>query len=73
MPTSRTKAFPAAALSGARLLRIHRHLLACLDHVVGLRPLPSGRGMLRLKGGQELEVSRSAYPRLKAHLGLPGG
>lgn len=56
----------------AELIRIQRHLLLRPETVLGLRPASSGRLLVRLPGGQELEVSRGATPRLKARLGLSG-
>lgn len=58
-------AFPAAGL-----LRIQRHLLLRPEAVLGLRPLEGGRAAIRLAEGQDLEVSRTATPRLKELLGL---
>jgi DNA-binding LytR/AlgR family response regulator len=52
------------------LLRIHRHLLARKDAILGFRVLEDGRLKLRLQGGIELESSRPAAPRIRAELGL---
>lgn len=52
------------------LLRIHRHLLARKDAILGFRVLEDGRLILRLQGGIELESSRPAAPRIRAELGL---
>jgi len=43
-----------AAFPAAGLLRIHRHLLVRLEAILGLRPAPGGRAMVRLVGGEEL-------------------
>lgn len=59
-----------AAFPTAGLLRIQRHLLLRPEAVLGLRPLDGGRAAIRLAEGQELEVSRTATPRLKELLGL---
>ena len=59
-----------AALPGANLLRIHRHLLVRLEAVLGLRPAPGGRAMVRLSGGEEIEASRGGAPRLREHFGI---
>jgi len=59
-----------AAFPGGRLLRIQRHLLLRPEAVLGLRPLEGGRALVRVAEGVELEVSRSATPRLKELLGL---
>jgi len=53
----------------AGLLRIHRHLLIRPEAVLGIRSSGGGsRVMVRMTGGQELEASRGATPRLKAIL-----
>jgi DNA-binding LytR/AlgR family response regulator len=59
-----------AALPGAGLLRIHRHLLVRPEAVVGLRSAPGGRCLVRLTGGEEIEASRGGAPRLRERLGL---
>jgi two-component system LytT family response regulator/two-component system response regulator AlgR len=58
-------AFPAAGL-----LRIQRHLLLRPEAVLGLKPLEGGRASVRVADGVDLEVSRSATPRIKELLGL---
>jgi two-component system LytT family response regulator/two-component system response regulator AlgR len=57
--------FPASGL-----LRIQRHILLRLEAVVGHRSLPNGRAQVRVGDGLELEVSRSATPRLREWLGI---
>ncbi len=52
------------------LLRVQRHLLLRPECVLGLRPLEGGRAAVRVSDGLELEVSRTATPRLKELLGL---
>ena len=60
-----------AAFPDAGLLRIHRHLLVRPEAVLGLRSIANGaRVMVRLQGGQEVEASRGATPKLKERLGL---
>jgi DNA-binding LytR/AlgR family response regulator len=59
-----------AAFPGARLLRVHRHLLVRLEAVLGLKPAPGGRAIVRLIGGEEIEASRGGAPRLREQLGL---
>lgn len=59
-----------AAFPGEAFLRIQRHLLLRPEAVRGLRPLEGGRASVRLGEGLDLEVSRSATPRLKERLGL---
>jgi len=59
-----------AAFPGSSLLRIHRHLLVRPEAVLGLRPAPGGRAMVRLMGGEEIEASRGGAPRLRERLGL---
>jgi len=58
-------AFPATGL-----LRIQRHLLLRPEAVLGFKPLEGGRGSVRVAEGQDLEVSRTATPRLKELFGL---
>ena len=58
------------AFPGAGLLRIQRHLLLRPEAVLGLRPLEGGRASVRVAEGLDLEVSRSATPRIKELLGL---
>jgi two-component system LytT family response regulator/two-component system response regulator AlgR len=67
--TWKTLAEAEAAL-GTRVVRGHRHLLLRPEAVVGVRAGDSGRLLVRLAGGGEVEVSRGAAPGLKARLGL---
>ncbi len=59
-----------AAFPGSGLLRIHRHLLVRLEAVLGLKPAPGGRAIVRLAGGEEIEASRGGAPRLREHFGM---
>jgi two-component system LytT family response regulator/two-component system response regulator AlgR len=59
-----------SAFRGAGLLRIHRHLLVRPEAVIGLKPAPGGRALIRLQGGMEIEASRGGAPRLRERLGL---
>lgn len=59
------QAFPEAGL-----MRIQRHLLLRPEAVLGFKPLEGGRGSVRVGEGQDLEVSRTATPKLKDLLGL---
>jgi two-component system LytT family response regulator/two-component system response regulator AlgR len=59
-----------AAFPSAGLVRIQRHLLLRPEAVLALKPLEGGRASVRVADGLELEVSRSATPRLKELLGL---
>lgn len=59
-----------SAFPGAGLQRIQRHLLLRPEAVLGLKPLEGGRACVRVADGLELEVSRSATPKLKELLGL---
>jgi len=59
-----------SAFRGAGLLRVHRHLLVRPEAVIGLKPAPGGRALIRLQGGMEIEASRGGAPRLREHLGL---
>jgi two-component system LytT family response regulator/two-component system response regulator AlgR len=54
------------------LLRIHRHLLVRQEAVLGVRTSRGGRLIVMMAGGQELESSRPAAPRIRACLGLAG-
>jgi len=58
------------AFPGAGLIRIQRHLLLRPEAVMGLKPLEGGRASVRVADGMDLEVSRSATPRIKDLLGL---
>ena len=59
-----------AAFPLAGLLRIQRHLMLRPEAVLGLKPLEGGRASVRVADGIDLEVSRSATPRIKELLGL---
>jgi DNA-binding LytR/AlgR family response regulator len=59
-----------AAFPGATLIRIQRHLLLRPEMVLAHRPLPGGRCEVRVGEGLNLEVSRSATPKLSEVLGL---
>jgi two-component system LytT family response regulator/two-component system response regulator AlgR len=60
-----------AAFPERGLLRGNRQLLLRPEAVLGVRTLENGRMQARIAGGQEVEVSRGAAPRLKERLGLP--
>ncbi len=59
-----------AAFPHAGMLRVHRHLLVRPEAVIGLKPAPGGRAIVRLLGGEEIEASRGGAPRLRERLGL---
>ncbi len=59
-----------AAFPQAGLMRVHRHLLVRPECIVGIKSLWGGRLTLTIQGGVELESSRGATARVKAHLGL---
>lgn len=59
-----------AAFPNAGMLRVHRHLLVRPEAVIGLKPAPGGRAIVRLQGGEEIEASRGGAPRLRERLGL---
>jgi len=59
-----------AAFPNAGMLRVHRHLLLRPEAVIGLKPAPGGRALVRLAGGEEIEASRGGAPRLRERLGL---
>ncbi len=58
------------AFPQANLQRIQRHLLLRPEAVLAMRPLEGGRASVRVGEGLELEVSRTATPKLKDLLGL---
>ena len=59
-----------AAFPHSGMLRVHRHLLIRPEAVIGLKPAPGGRAIVRLAGGEEIEASRGGAPRLRERLGL---
>lgn len=59
-----------AAFPEADLLRIHRHLLARPEAIVGVRPSLNGRMVVTLAGQVELECSRGAAPLIRRRFGL---
>ncbi len=59
-----------AAFPEGKLLRIQRHQLLRVEAVLGYRSLPGGRWKVRVTDNLELEVSRTATPRLRERLGL---
>lgn len=59
------QAFPQASL-----LRIQRQILLMTEAVLALKPIFGGRARIRIGEGQELEVSRTATPKLKEILGM---
>ena len=59
-----------AAFPHSGMLRVHRHLLLRPEAVIGLKPAPGGRAIVRLAGGEEIEASRGGAPRLRERLGL---
>lgn len=59
-----------AAFPQTEFLRLQRHVMIRPESVLGLRTLPTGRRMVLLGEGAELEASRSAAHHLKERLGL---
>lgn len=59
-----------AALEGQGILKAHRHVLVRPEAIIGMKHLDSGRLMVRLAGGTEIQVSRGAAPQIKARLGM---
>jgi DNA-binding LytR/AlgR family response regulator len=51
-------------------LRIQRHILLRLEAVLGLRDSWNRKGLVKVLGGAELEVTRAAFVSLKDHLGV---
>jgi len=51
-------------------LRIQRHILLRLDAVLGIRDSWNRKGLVKVQGGAELEVTRAAFASLKEHLGV---
>ena len=59
-----------AAFPQVEFMRLQRHLMIRPEAVIGLRTLSTGRRMVMLAEGVELEASRSAAHHLKERLGL---
>nr|WP_320131104.1 response regulator transcription factor [uncultured Holophaga sp.] len=66
----KTLAEAEAALAGQGLIKAHRHVLVRFEAIVGMKPLDSGRLMIRLPGGTEIKVSRSGAHLVKTRLGV---
>lgn len=58
------------AFPQTEFLRLQRHVMVRPEAVLGLRTLATGRRMVMLSEGLELEASRSAAHHLKERLGL---
>ena len=56
-------------LDPRRFVRIHRSAIVQLDRVESLRQRPAGELAVRLRGGEELAVSRSRRRELESRLG----
>jgi two-component system LytT family response regulator len=57
-----------ARLDPARFIRLGRGTVANIDHIVRVTPLPGGMYSVRLKNGQELDVSRIQSRILRGRL-----
>ena len=57
-----------ARLDPARFIRLGRGIVANIDHIVRVTPLPGGMYSVRLKNGQELDVSRIQSRILRGRL-----
>jgi len=66
----KTLAEAEAALEGQGILKAHRHVLVRPEAIIGMKHLDSGRLLLRLAGGVEVQVSRGSAPQVKARLGM---
>ena len=58
------------AFPSVEFMRLQRHVMIRPEAVIGLRTLSTGRRMVMLAEGVELEASRSAAHHLKERLGL---
>jgi len=58
------------AFPTVEFLRIQRQVLLRPEAVIAVKPLFGGRSQIRIGDGIDLEVSRSATPRLKERLGM---
>lgn len=58
------------AFPGSSFIRIQRHILLRPEAVLALRAVFGGRAEVRVAEGIDLEVSRTATPRLKDLLGM---
>ncbi len=63
-----TSAELAARLDPARFARIHRRAMVALDRVAELKPLANGDGLVRLRDGTELKLTRSFREALRSRL-----
>jgi hypothetical protein len=63
-----TSAGLAARLDPARFVRIHRRAMVALDRVAELKPLANGDGLVRLRDGTELKLTRSFREGLRRKL-----
>jgi DNA-binding LytR/AlgR family response regulator len=59
-----------SAFPSVEFMRLQRHVMIRPEAVIGLRTLSTGRRMVMLAEGVELEASRSAAHHLKERLGL---
>jgi two-component system LytT family response regulator len=60
-----------AQLDPAEFVRIHRSTIVRKDQIRELHPLPNREGIVRLKGGAELRLSRSFRDHLESVLRQP--
>lgn len=59
----------SSRLDPARFARIHRRTMVALDRVAAIEPLANGDGVVRLRDGTELRVTRSFRGALRGRLG----
>ena len=64
-----TSAELSARLDPARFARIHRRATVALDRVAAIEPLANGDGVVRLRDGTELRLTRSFRDALRGRLG----
>lgn len=63
----------ATRLDPAKFVRIHRSTIVCVDQIAEMRALPNKDGMLRLRNGTPLRVSRTYSQALYQVLGARAG
>ncbi len=63
----------AARLDPARFARIHRRTMVALDRVAEVEPLANGDGLVRLRDGTELRLTRSFREALRERLAAEAG
>jgi two-component system LytT family response regulator len=67
---NKTLSFYEKSLEPSQFVRVHRSYLVNISEITKIEPYEKEGYMLKLKGGENIPVSKSGFPKLKLVLGI---